>query len=112
MKIGKVDIQYNENGKAQFARFVADIEQFESPEILDQLSEIHGTSEEKILNNSVLILSAWFKRMEDKLSTIELSDREKFEIQGVVEKCEKEGEKLRSICVEYHLKELVEPVND
>lgn len=110
MKIGKVDIRYDEQGNTKSARFVAEAETFESPELLNQISEIKGDNEQAVLQKSILVLSTWLTHMENKLSEIELADREQFEISGEVVKCEKTDDKLKSICVEYSLKKLADSV--
>lgn len=86
LEIGTVQIEYRETGEVKSASFhpVPAI-RFDSAVTRQLLTLDHPEGPHQLKNNSDLILAAWFT----KLNEIELADRERYDIDSEIIRCDK-----------------------
>jgi len=110
-EIGVATITYDQRGKAirELTNFVPTLKISISEELDKQFAQIRSDKDELHLKqNSDLVLSIWFSKMNE----IELADRDKFEIESQVIKCERySNQTIKQCIIKYSLKEIMSSTN-
>lgn len=98
-QIGVSTINYDESGNALSATFEPTIKIESDNSLISQLSNIKNKSANEIKSNAELVFSSWFRKLDDLITDIELSDREEYEVVSEVKECLKYGNDSIKKCV-------------
>lgn len=100
MKIGKATIVYDENGNAVEATFTPSSQFNDLSKFRDQLLQVKGGEQEKIISNAERVMASWLNQVND----VELADREQYKITSQVRDCVKNdlGD-VRSVSIQFNL---------
>lgn len=112
-QIGISTVSYHQDGSIQSAMFVPTIKIDTDESLLKQLAAVQDSGDLQTLKqNSQLVFSNWFRKMDQKLTDIELSDRERFEIVTQVLECKKyRGGKIKKCSVSFIFQEIPSTIN-
>lgn len=88
-QIGKTTIIYDETGKLLSASFQPTVSIDSDESILSEMKDISNRDVESIKSNAELVFAQWFRKTDNLITEIELSDREEFHVTSEIEKCEK-----------------------
>lgn len=93
--IGRVTLQYNEDGTIKYAQYNPLINVPFGKDLLNQLEKIEGKDAQKVEDQAKLVFGAWF----DRVSNIELSDRTIHPINSEMELCNKYPNGNPKLCI-------------
>lgn len=104
LEIGVAHLNFDENGKINTASFTPTLTAFLSGKDISDFFDIDCSEGEKALQDqATAVFSTWF----NKLSEIELADREQFGIASELSKCEKYGNgKIKNAEIKFIFKHL------
>lgn len=108
-KIGTSVLVYDNLGKLKSATFTPEMDFVADESLISKLSKIKHKSEAEIKSDAETIMASWF----NQLNTIELADRDEYEVVGQKEDCVYNGKgSVKTIKISFYFKKRSEQLNN